>query len=212
MSVKLSALTMGPPCDYSVLSPDGEYVFVMLVPEGVPRMNENRNHEAGERMESLRSVYPQSGLYRQGDHDTPLWTVDWFAEDVLPCSDGVHLIRFGFGASKHQDEAIAFFANGDLLKSYRLDELVHSPEQLPQTVLGYQWRSEGSLVSNEECFQLSTVSGERYKFDVASGRIIESFKAVRWTKSAVKELGVFLMLLVFSWLVWSLWKRFSRAV
>lgn len=64
-----------PPRPFKELSPDEEYVFVMLVPErhGSAAWFDRRR---AEEYRHIQETYPQSGLYRNDGSTEPLWTVD----------------------------------------------------------------------------------------------------------------------------------------
>lgn len=67
------------------------YVFVMLAP-GNPGRDVQHLPEIG-------NAYRRSWLYRNDGSNTPLWTVDWYAHEVLPSSDGKPLVRIASLAS-----------------------------------------------------------------------------------------------------------------
>jgi hypothetical protein len=156
--------------DFSQASPNGEYLFVLLA-------NETRDsyNEAGSVLvdENLRQTYAQSGLYRNDGSNTPLWTVDWNANEVVVASDGRHLVRWGpFPASGQFDEiALEFYRDGQLLKSYQVKDLVKDPNKLPQTVSHYLWLKTSSYDDATGQLSLETEMGEQYSFDITNGAI-----------------------------------------
>src|SRR2546428_329551 len=116
-----------PPRSYKKVAAGGKYVFVMIAPGTVEEDVWRWNEETAAGIRKIRRVYPRSGLYRNDGSTEPLWTVDWYAHGVEVASDGVHLIRHGPWASSTDQEAISFFANGKLLRTYLIRELVDNP-------------------------------------------------------------------------------------
>jgi hypothetical protein len=180
---------------YTMVSPDHEYIFVMLM-EG-----DRKNPRP-----YIFDKYSLSGLYRNDGSTTPLWTVDWAGDVILP-SGPTYLIRKG-GWARQDDgygvEAIAFLANGRVLKTYRVCDLVDFPWLLPHSASHYQWqktlsleegahisrvhfvqagavdRNDGVLLSEQlHTLQLETLQGDSYVFDITTGDIIESHRSMR---------------------------------
>ena len=169
-----------PPQDYSKVSQDGQYIFVMFtLDKGWGSVFfKNRN---------LRRKYAQAGLYKNDSSLTPLWTVDWYShsrEVYLP-SDGKHLVRMGpwpslwapkdmeKGGPALQELAVAFYESGRLLKRYSIGDLVENPKVLPQSVSHFMWMKEVSFDDVSKRLRLSTLDGNKYVFDVNSGEIIK---------------------------------------
>ena len=102
------------PHDFTRVTENKEYVFVMLAPDGRAR-----------HVSEIRSIYKQSGLYKNDGSSTPLWTEDWYAFEVYPSSDGEHLIRMGPWAGSTHQLGLSFHKNGTEIKNYRIKDLVH---------------------------------------------------------------------------------------
>ena len=175
LSSAVRADSPAPPRTYTVETEDGRYVFVMLT--SLPPDFENRFFTEGfvEEMQETRRRYRQSGLYRTDDPTTPLWTVDWYAHSVLVFSDGVHLVRPGPWASSAQNEGVSFFANGELLETYTIEDLVAAPWAMPRSVSHFTWRDETSIDDAALTYHIRTLHGEEIDFDVRTGKIIRSF-------------------------------------
>jgi hypothetical protein len=136
--------------------PGGKYLFVMISPLPVDKEAGGWNDEMAAGIREIRRVYKQSGLYRNDGSAEPLWTVDWYAGVTLS-SDGVHLVRHGPWAvlpeGRHKgpleaaldQEALSFFANGQLVRTYRIGELVKDPDRLPRSVSHFDWQDKGQL-------------------------------------------------------------------
>jgi len=181
--------SMAAPQSYTKTTPDEQYVFVMLRP---PLEDEDV-------ADALRSTCGQSGLYPNDGSTTALWTVDWYARNVEPLSDGVHLVRRGEWARSAHSEAVAFFAQGRLLKSYTVSDLVSFPSLMPHTASHFWWRSSERLLDAEKRYEIRTRHGERYLFDVTSGEIVRQLRPPRLILTAV---GVVLVVGIVGFVCW----------
>src|SRR5207249_11580668 len=106
-----------------------------------------------------------SGMYRNDGSTRPRWTVDWYSYSVLVPSDGVHLIRCGPWASSTSDEAFTIFASGQLVKSYKVGDLVDTTAFLQHTVSHFFWEQEMRLDEARARLIVRTLGGESYVFD-----------------------------------------------
>jgi hypothetical protein len=145
----------------------------------------------------IRQTYKQSGLYRNDGSTDPLWTVDWYAFGVIVASDGVHLIRHGPWASSGDQEAITFFANGELLQSYRIKELVDIPILLPQSVSHFDWVKSDAFDDAKLEYSITTHDGNRIRFDAGTGQIVSSLRPARLIGVPILGVGF----CVLAWLV-----------
>ncbi len=133
VSINVSADTEGTIQPHTLETADKKYIFVML--------------KGGNRQDTFlrqSDKYPQSGLYLNDDSSNPLWTIDWLGSVILP-ADGIHLVRRGPWPRLEEGynvEALSFFANGKLLKSYVVRDLVDFPWLLPDSVSHYRWQQE----------------------------------------------------------------------
>lgn len=181
---------------YTMETSDKRFVFVML--NGGSPGNYYTDHSA---------KYSRSGLYLNGNSSQPIWAVDWAAYVFLP-SDGVHVVRKGKWAQigNYDEEAITFFAQGKPIKTYRVRDLVDFPWLLPRTTSHYEWQKQIStlpvtlktLDGAEVPFQpgiifdeiahtmtLETLQGDKFIFDVETGKIISSRRPVRLALTAI---------------------------
>jgi tetratricopeptide (TPR) repeat protein len=213
---------------YTMETADKKYLFVML--------------KAGTPSKPLGPFqdekYPQSGLYLNDGSSTPLWTVDWCANVLLP-ADGIHLIRRGRHTLpiEYNEEVITFFAYGKELKSYRVSDLVQFPRLLPATSNYYEWQKLISVekgatpfiinLTESEKFpynagvifdeaahtmRLETNQGDSYLFDFNTGEMISSHRPVR---SVFLTLVISCLLLYFFYLfrvTGKAQKRFTRTL
>lgn len=202
-----------PPRSYKEVAPGGKYVFVMIAPGTVEDDVRRWNEETAAGIREIRRVYTRSGMYRNDGSAEPLWTVDWYAHGVYVTPDGVHLIRPGPWAWLQRDrmpaldvEALSFFANGRLLRTYKVAELVDDSARVERSVSHYRWQQEGR-VSGEFEYTLTTLDGNRFVFDIRTGEITSASRVGRvsqwvWWAVSGSLFGVAA--------IWFLWWRRSR--
>jgi len=132
--------------------------------------------------EEIRAKYARSGLYKNDGSKEPIWVVDWYASKVDVTSDGRHLIRWGPWPllRDYRELALEFYEDGQLLKSYRISDLVARPSKLPRTVSHYAWMEEAELDQDKKELFLKTQNGEEYSFDVTTGEILTSTRDGPW--------------------------------
>ena len=176
-----AADTAGPDRTYLEPAQDGRLVFVMIAPP--PRYKRLPGDEETAEELSIRARYSKSGMYPAGS-DKPMWTVGWYASRVEVASDGVHLIRYGGWPGNMHDrglelapralaqEALSFFANGRLLKTYSIGDLVDTPDRLPQSVSHFRWCSAAVLDDAQMELIVATLDGNRFVFDVKTGAVM----------------------------------------
>lgn len=178
LAAAVRADSVVPPFSYTKPSPDGRFLFVMIAPEWGDGANVWNKKKAAE-IRAVRDTYPRSGLYRNDGSITPLWTVDWYAGDVEVASDGVHLVRHGPWARSLDNEAFSFFANGRLVRTYAIGELVDVEFLLPQTVSHFTWCRSRSYDEAALHYAIVTEDGNEFVFDVASGSIVREARHAR---------------------------------
>jgi hypothetical protein len=184
-----------PPMSYKEISPNGKFVFEMIAP--LPLDDEVRpwNDETRAGIRAIRSLYSTSGLYRNDGSIDPLWTVDWYAHGVEVASDGVHLVRHGPWASSTDHEALSFFASGELLRTYRIRQLVDFPIVLPHSVSHFRWSEEMQLHDSKLQYSVATKDGNRFNFDMRTGEIVSTIRPGRWLVGGV------LLIIGLGWIV-----------
>lgn len=179
------------PVTYSTPSPNGQFLFVMLAPpSGDPALDPDNTDHARE----LRKKYPASGMYRNDGSTAPLWAADWYAYFVHPADDGAHLVREDspartlapFIAKRLPDEtvreqldgpALSFLANGKVLKTYTVRELVTDVDDLPYSVAHVLWMSDATVTRDGTRFVLTTQDAHQIVFDLATGEEVSRRKA-----------------------------------
>jgi hypothetical protein len=142
----------------------GEYVFVMLGPRDGDRFVQQ--------VPEIRNVYKQSGLYRNDDSNTPLWTVDWYTREVFANSDGEHLVAIWSERSSIEAPAVSFYRNGRELKSYRIKDLVRSESQLRRSVTFLHWMADVTYHDKGGLLLLRTTDHRIHRFSVRTGEIL----------------------------------------
>lgn len=182
--------------EHTMETADKKYLFVMLKGGTVSKPF----------VPTQTGKYPQSGLYLNDGSNTPLWTVDWCANVLLP-ADGIHIVRKGRHTLpiEYNEEVITFLTDGKELKSYRVSDLVQFPRLLPASSNYYEWQKVISVeagatpftinLSESEKFpypagvifdeaahtmHLETNQGDSYLFDLNTGEIISSHRPVRF--------------------------------
>jgi len=218
------AFSPAPPRSYKQVAPGGKYVFVMIAPVTVEQDVQNRDEETTGRILEIRRMYTMSGMYRNDGSTEPLWMVGWYAHGVHLAPDGVHLIRHGMepwlrsgdGTPNLTAEAVSFFANGRLLRTYTVGELVDDPGPLQRSAADYFWQIDEQMNGNFE-FTLTAHNGNRLVFDVRTGEITSASWAVSWTQVALwvafgaLAVVVFVAVVAVVWLIRRERSRFRRA-
>ena len=133
-----------------------------------------------------------TGVYRvTAGADTLLETYPWYSRRIhLQCNTpgvqgGVSIVQFGPWARGSRATAghlaIAFHANGRLLRSYSTLDIAGSPENVTASVSHYQVVRdvEGYVYagSTPAVFRLETIDGRQLTFDPATGNLIGSVRA-----------------------------------
>ena len=167
------------PYSHSVISRDNRFVFVMIAPGSLEHdaWGSPENIKADARR--IRAKYQISGLYLNDGGTTPLWSVDWYAHQVFVSSDGVHLVRRGPWASDGSNEALTFYENGKEIRSYQVRDLVDSTWFLPHTVSHFTWAKTIELDDARRTLEVITEYGDRYSFDLVTGKIVHSWRRTR---------------------------------
>ena len=153
----------------------------------------------------LRNKYPVSGLYLNDGSTQPLWTVDWYATSVKPSSDGSTLVRYGHWASSRSDEALSFFVNGQAKATYRVGELIDLTWLLPRTISHFEWGGDFTLDDEKRTLTVTTLTYERYVFDITNGKMIAAHRPLR-------AAALVIALLITSVLIFSIKRRSHAAL
>lgn len=212
------------PVTYSTPSPDGKYLFVMLAP---PSDDPARNPDNTEQAKDLRRKYPASGLYRNDGSTTPVWTADWYAYGVFPADDGVHLVRedspsrmlASFVAKRLPEEtvreqlagpALSFVADGKVLKTYTIGELVARPDELPCSVKHVLWMAGGMITRDGRRFVLLTQDSQQVVFDLDTGAVVSRKTAGLGNVQVWVARGLMAFVALFLAAAFARWLYFAR--
>jgi hypothetical protein len=125
-----------------------------------------------------------------GDADLVLWkTSGWYASRVFLATDGKHLVRIGNwprGRKPQPDHlAVAFYADGQLVKSYSTVDLIKDMSKVQASTGHYGFLGSESMgfvkfvgpmehAKDDTQFELTMVDGVHYVFSVADGTILSS--------------------------------------
>lgn len=199
MSAVAQAYKPAPPRSHITPSPDGRFVFVMLSPESLDRELGHWNEETQAQIRAIRDRWPRSGMYRNDGSTLPLWSVDWFAYSVDVPSDGDHVVRYtsgGYGWTGAP--ALAFYRRGELLRSYKIADLVTFPALIDHG----SWLAETHLSDDAHTVAVRTETEERYVFNFQTGDPVSRFRPLRYM-----AVGLILVVVgVPTWLVWR-WRQ-----
>ena len=169
------------PEDYTKATESKEYIFVMLP-------TKKGWFDFVEKNKAIRDKYPQSGLYRNDESRTPLWTVDWYSHkhEVYLSTDGRYVVRMGpwprlwadkdleNGGPALKQPAVAFYKEGKLLKGYTIGQLVKDAKKLSRSVSHFRWEDKVAFDDATGRFTVSTLEGNKYVFDIHSGKIVST--------------------------------------
>jgi hypothetical protein len=187
LPIAARATTLAPDWSYTKTSPNGQYVFVMLGYGGWKNWREEP-----ERVAELRRRYPQSGLYRNDDSAELLWTVDWYGRAVYVANDGIHLARVHAPQRRTAEgEAVSFYANGQPLRTHRVEDLVDYPGRLPEVGEGpYRWVKRDSFDEAGLKLTVETEDGNTFVFDARTGEIVQESRPGRLRRLVLRGAGV----------------------
>ena len=125
-----------------------------------------------------------------------LWSVNWYAREVVLLNDGNKLIRLDPWRNYSDDLsdfAIAFYFKGKELSSYLVKDLVKKKKYISRIGLDYSWHAATSSVKtglsqDENEYTLVTADKNVYVFDTNNGKIKHKFKDTKARTS--RELNI----------------------
>jgi hypothetical protein len=175
-----SSLSLGDspalPVSYAVESENEKYIFVMLSPLSKEQELSSLNAEWGEKTSKIRNKYSVSGMYPKDGSSELMWGVSWYAHSIEIANDGELIVRAGPWASSFDDEAVTFIKRGEVLKSYKIKELVKKKRKVERTVSHFFWRDETLFDRKQLKYYISTLDSKHYIFNVGDGEIIAGTK------------------------------------
>lgn len=161
-----------PPCSYKAVSMNEKYFFVMLAPKEKKEFDCNGySDEKKADAKKLREQFSVSGLYTK-DSLKPLWAVDWYSHQLYIANDGKHIVRIGPWASNASDEAFSFIENGEIKKTYKVEDLITSIESLPHSTSHFEWKKEFEINDENQTFSTTTLENRKFVFDLKTGELI----------------------------------------
>lgn len=107
----------------------------------------------------IPNTYRVSGLYRNDGSKEPLWVVDWYAFKVHVASDGIHVIRMGNWPSDPISEAFTILRNGEVVRTYKISDIVSDRSKLEATVTSYRWNKGCRLDDARSTFVVNAIDG-----------------------------------------------------
>jgi len=164
------------PVSYIVESENGKFVFAMISPLSREEELNSLNDEWGAKVTKIRNKYLQSGMYVNDGSNQLIWSVSWYAYSVEIANDGEHVVRPGPWASSFDDEAVAFIRRGEIVKSYKIKELVKKKRKVHRTMSHFFWQREMLFDRKQLKYYISTLDSKHYIFNVSTGETIESGK------------------------------------
>ena len=159
-------------------SPNNRFVFVMLGPVALSPDGGWRD-EHMEQSRVLQSKYPASGLYLNDGSTTPFWKIDKYSWKVFVPSDGAHLAMPAPWPTAASDEALSFYENGNLSRTYRVRDLIDVPWLLPGGHQHFDWERNISLDDQNRRLSVTTQHYDHYVFDMFTGEIVSARRPSR---------------------------------
>jgi hypothetical protein len=161
------------PTTWMMVSENQEYCFRM-VPE--------KYHFKDEKKVVDRKAFGIASEMGKDGSLKDLWRVEgWYCFSGYLSNDGRYFVRMGPWASdqeNHTDLAVAFYDRGELLKEYRVKDLIKDATTLDHSVSHYQWMPEKQskptgLVDpwSSKLFHLVMIDHTIYDFDFTTGKI-----------------------------------------
>ena len=157
-----------PPRPYITASKYGRYYFKMI-----PDKQDRYNRENGSGI--CFKVTPDLT-------DKIIWkTIGWYSFRTHLSDDGKYLVRMGNwprgSELSGEDLAVAFYKEGQLIKSYSTKDLVKDRSAIEITVSHYSWLSEiKNLEPFSYRFTIVTKDNIEYIFNIENGKIISQKK------------------------------------
>lgn len=188
--IPLLADSPAPPKPLFFSSTGGEALFTML-----PATYE------GERL--VRKAFGVAySLLPDGKQKELYRTSGWYSFEVFISNDGRYLVQLGpwnvGDRPSGKDLAIAFYKDGQKMRSYSTADLVKDPEQVLVSTSHYMWRApalsktykmgealllQPTLNDYAENFTLHTIDGWTYVFDLKTGKMKKNLKTEEWLQS-----------------------------
>jgi len=187
LSSAVQALSLARPYSYKTASPDGQFVFIMI---GSYSPEEEPTHyidAIAAEIRAIRQKYARSGMYRNDDSTTPIWTVDWYAYRIDVPAGGEVVVRYSSGGLEtNTGPALGFYRRGEFTRGYDVSDLV----TLPWFSDRRSWLAEHHLSDDSRTVTVETETGDRYVFDVQTGEMLERFRPIHYAVIGAMALTV----------------------
>jgi hypothetical protein len=145
----------------------------MLAPEEKKDVEcRGRSEDEKALAQKLRNQFKFSGLYLSENIYSPLWKVNWYSHLIFVANDGKHVIRAGPWASSPSDEALSFIENGDILKTYKVEDLITEIATLPHSTSHFEWKKELAIKDETKTFVATTLEDKTFVFNFETGEIV----------------------------------------
>lgn len=162
-----------PPDDYALPVGDGKFLFVMLADQPA--------RTPGNPL--VRCRFSKRGMYRNDGSTTPLWTLPEFRSrwSQVLCDDGVHMASIDGGIANEKSPkrpAVTFYANGAVIRTRDLTELVPDPSKLPEGgyPIGTQWVKEYDISPVSGLVTILTIPGDLVIYDATGTQVFRRDK------------------------------------
>lgn len=183
------ATTLPEPISYAKPTPGGQ--FVMVVFGSSEAEAKLKDGEMKRQAEEVRKKYARPGMYSAANA-TLVYALDGYTPDdnLYLTADGRHVARiegdswqtraYPAGTRLPPDEeqkqldapAVSLFADGKLLKSYPLKELLTDPTVVSHSPKHILWPGGAVLNEREGRFLVYTQDANRATFDITTGEMI----------------------------------------
>jgi len=218
--------TLPEPISYAKPTPGGK--FVMVAFGSADAETQLKPGDMKSQAEEVRKKYPRPGLYSTADA-TLVYPLDGYTPDdnLYLTADGRYAVRiegdwwqtraYPAGTRLPPEEeqkqldapAVSFFADGKLIKSYALKELLTDPSVVPHSPKHILWPGGAVLNERDGRFLLYTQDANRATFDIRTGEMVAHERMGFGNRFAqVTMIGTLALtiLLASGWAVWA-WRR-----
>lgn len=145
----------------------GPYTFVMLASGSKP-------------MKTAKGrAYPYSGLYADNGSTAPLWTVDWYGQEVYLLPDGEHLARVEHrvplrnGRADQGAPAVVVYERGRSVKQYALQDLDLEDGAVQLGKETARWAHSAKLIAERGVLRITTMDDEMLEFSMTTGELLK---------------------------------------
>lgn len=160
-----------------VTSSEWNNIYFTMIPEQI-----HFEKDAYDSVVVDKPAFGKAYKLKENGESELLWEVSgWYAFRVFISNDGQYLVRMGNWANGHKpavdDLAVAFYKNGEELKSYSTSDLVLYPEKVESSVSHYVWKAkdrEYPRMERDNKFKIKTIDGFIYTFDITTGEITDT--------------------------------------